>query len=147
LRRAHHARRAAGGDPGRRSRRPRARRPLPARPAAPHRPGGQRPLPRLRHRARGARLGGGRRRDAPAGGMGVAGPSRAPRAAPLLLVPGGLARLAGLDAALSLAGVPAPAGSPRLALLPGPLMVLGFLGTVIALERAVALRVVSGLLA
>lgn len=79
--------------------------------------------------------------------MSVAGPPRAPRWAPLLLVPGGLALLAGLDAALTLAGVPAPAGSPRLALLHGPLMVLGFLGTVIALERAVALRAAWGLLA
>ena len=69
------------------------------------------------------------------------------RGAPLLLVPGGLALLAGLDAALTLAGLPAPAGSPRLAALHGPLMVLGFLGTVIALERAVALRQPWGLLA
>ena len=61
-----------------------------------------------------------------------------PRLAPLLLIPGGLALLAGLDAALTLSG--ARAGSPRLADLHGPLMVLAFLGTVIALERAVALR-------
>ena len=54
------------------------------------------------------------------------------RFAPLLLLPGGLALLAGLDAALTLAGVPAPAGSARLAALHGSLMVLGFLGTVIA---------------
>lgn len=67
-------------------------------------------------------------------------PTRAPRLAPLLLLPGGIALLAGLDAALTLAGVPSPVGSPRLAVLHGPLMVLGFLGTVIALERAVALR-------
>lgn len=65
---------------------------------------------------------------------------QAPRPAPLLLVPGGLALVAGLDAGLTLAGVPAPVGSTRLAALHGPLMVLGFLGTVIALERAVALR-------
>lgn len=69
------------------------------------------------------------------------------RFAPLLLLPGGLALLAGLDAALTLAGVPAPAGSARLASLHGSLMVLGFLGTVIALERAVALRRPWGLLA
>lgn len=67
--------------------------------------------------------------------------------APLLLVPGGFALLAGMDAALTLAGLPAPAGSTRLALLHGPLMVLGFLGTVISLERAVALRRAWGLLA
>ncbi|MFK5633570.1 MULTISPECIES: hypothetical protein [unclassified Ornithinimicrobium] len=68
------------------------------------------------------------------------------RGAPLLLVPGGLALLTGLDAALTLAGLPAPAGSPSLAVLHGPLMVMGFLGTVIALERAVALRQPWGLL-
>ncbi|MGO0575946.1 hypothetical protein [Ornithinimicrobium panacihumi] len=69
------------------------------------------------------------------------------RLAPLLLLPGGLALLAGMDAALTLAGLPAPAGSTRLAVLHGPLMVLGFLGTVISLERAVALRRPWGLLA
>lgn len=60
--------------------------------------------------------------------------------APLLLLPGGLALLVGMDAGLTLAGVPAPLASARLAELHGPLMVLGFLGTVIALERATALR-------
>ena len=70
----------------------------------------------------------------------MSAPGRAPRFAPLLLLPGGIALLTGLDAALTLAGVPSPVGSPRLAVLHGPLMVLGFLGTVIALERAVALR-------
>ena len=74
-------------------------------------------------------------------------PTRPWRLAPLLIVPGGLALLAGMDAALTLAGLPAPAGSPRLALLHGPLMVLGFLGTVISLERAVALRRPWGFLA
>lgn len=74
-------------------------------------------------------------------------PSRAPRWAPLLIVPAGTAMLAGLDAALTLAGLPTPAGSPRLAVLHGPLMVLGFLGTLIALERAVALRTAWALLA
>ncbi|GAA4886026.1 hypothetical protein [Serinicoccus chungangensis] len=77
-----------------------------------------------------------------------AGPAgRSPRWAPLLIVGGGLALLAGLDAALTLAGLPAPVGSARLAVLHGPLMVLGFLGTVIALERAVALRTTWSLLA
>ncbi|WP_202863501.1 hypothetical protein [Ornithinimicrobium avium] len=75
-----------------------------------------------------------------AGAGRLPGAGRPPGAGRLLLLPGGLALLAGLDAALTLAGVPAPAGSPRLAVLHGPLMVLGFLGTVIALERAVALR-------
>lgn len=72
-------------------------------------------------------------------------PRRSP--APLLLLPGGLALLAGMDAGLTLAGVPAPVGSDRLAALHGPVMVLGFLGTVISLERATALRVAWGFLA
>ncbi|WP_192796661.1 hypothetical protein [Serinicoccus kebangsaanensis] len=76
---------------------------------------------------------------------GLAG--RSPRCTPLLIAGGGLALLAGLDAALTLAGLPAPFGSARLAVLHGPLMVLGFLGTVIALERAVALRATWSLLA
>lgn len=60
-------------------------------------------------------------------------PSRA-----LLLVPGGFALLAGLDAALLLLGLPAPFKTTRLAEVHGVLLVLGFVGTVIALERAVA---------
>ena len=68
-------------------------------------------------------------------------------AAPFLLLPGGLALLTGMDAGLTLAGVPAPIGSARLADLHGSLMVLGFLGTVISLERATALRVGWGFLA
>lgn len=56
------------------------------------------------------------------------------------LLPGGLALLAGLDAALLLLGVPAPVTLERLPLVHGPLLVLGFVGTVISLERAVALR-------
>ena len=67
--------------------------------------------------------------------------------ASLLLLPGGLALLTGMDAGLTLAGAPAPVGSARLAELHGPLMVLGFLGTVIALERATALRAGWGFLA
>jgi hypothetical protein len=59
------------------------------------------------------------------------------------LLPGGVALLLGLDAALGLLGLPQVLG-PLLSLerLPdvhGPLMVLGFVGTLIALERAVAL--------
>ncbi len=72
---------------------------------------------------------------------------RSPRWAPVLILGGGLALVAGLDAALTLSGLPAPVGSARLAVLHGPLMVLGFLGTVIALERAVALRTTWPLLA
>lgn len=56
------------------------------------------------------------------------------------LLPGGLALLAGLDAALLLLGLPAPVTLDRLPLVHGPILVLGFVGTVISLERAVALR-------
>lgn len=65
-------------------------------------------------------------------------PLRAARAA--LLLAGGLSLLLGLDAAVLRLQVPAPVGSDRLADVHGALMVLGFLGTLIALERAVALR-------
>ncbi|USQ82067.1 hypothetical protein NF556_10635 [Ornithinimicrobium faecis] len=58
----------------------------------------------------------------------------------LLLAGGGVSLLAGLDASLLLLGLPAPVSIARLADVHGILMVLGFLGTVIALERAVALR-------
>ena len=47
--------------------------------------------------------------------------------------------LAGLTGALVLLGVSMPTGAARLAGSHGPLMTLGFLGTLIALERAVAL--------
>ncbi len=57
-----------------------------------------------------------------------------------LLAPGGIALIAGLDAALLLLGLPAPVTFDRLPDVHGPLLVLGFAGTVIALERAVALR-------
>jgi hypothetical protein len=58
----------------------------------------------------------------------------------LLLVPAGIALFAGLDAALMLVGLPAPVRVDRLPEVHGMLMVLGFVGTLIALERAVALR-------
>jgi hypothetical protein len=61
-----------------------------------------------------------------------------------LLLPAGLSLLAGLDAGLLLLEVPAPVRAPQLPDVHGPLMVLGFLGTLIALERAVALREVAG---
>ncbi|WP_245862175.1 hypothetical protein [Georgenia soli] len=59
------------------------------------------------------------------------------------LVPGAVALLLGLDAALGLLGLPQLLGPflglDRLPEVHGPLMVLGFVGTLIALERAVAL--------
>ena len=65
------------------------------------------------------------------------------RRAPLrrlpFLLPGGVALLAGLDAALMLLGLPAPVSADRLPDVHGMLLVLGFVGTLIALERSVAL--------
>ncbi len=58
----------------------------------------------------------------------------------LFLLPAGAALLAGLDAALLLGGLPAPADRADLPDRHGMLLVLGFLGTLVALERAVALR-------
>lgn len=55
-----------------------------------------------------------------------------------LMVGAGISLLAGLDGALLL-GVWSPVMSTRLSKWHGPLMVLGFVGTVICLERAVAL--------
>ncbi|WP_211217937.1 hypothetical protein [Microbacterium luticocti] len=55
------------------------------------------------------------------------------------ILPAGLSLLAGLDAALLLLGVPAPVSAARLPDVHGMLMVLGFVGTLIALERATAL--------
>ena len=57
----------------------------------------------------------------------------------LLVIPAGLAMLAGIDAGLTLLGVWSPVHSGRLSEAHGVLMVLGFVGTLIALERAVAL--------
>lgn len=57
-----------------------------------------------------------------------------------LLLPAGLSLLAGLDAGLLLLEVPAPVTAAHLPSAHGVLMVLGFLGTLISLERAVALR-------
>lgn len=65
----------------------------------------------------------------------------------VLLLLGGASLVAGLDAALVLLGVPAPVGGTAAPSLPashGSLMVFGFVGTIIALERAVALRRVWG---
>lgn len=65
----------------------------------------------------------------------------------VFLLPAGVAMLAGVNAALLLVGVPAPVRSARLGDLHGMLMVAGFLGTLIAMERAVALRRPLGYLA
>lgn len=60
------------------------------------------------------------------------------------LAPAGVALFAGLDGGLLLLGLPAPVTTERLPDAHGMVMVLGFVGTVIALERAVALRRRSG---
>jgi len=57
----------------------------------------------------------------------------------VLLALGALSLFAGLGAALALLGIGGPFSIPRLAASHGTLMALGFLGTMIALERAVAL--------
>lgn len=56
-----------------------------------------------------------------------------------LLAPAAIALLAGLDAALILLDLPAPVRAERLPQVHGFLLVLGFVGTLISLERAVAL--------
>lgn len=76
---------------------------------------------------------------APAPRIGAPDRHRPIAARMLLLAGGGFALLAGLDAALLLLGVGAPVSTERLAAVHGVLMVLGFVGTLIALERAVAL--------
>ena len=73
--------------------------------------------------------------------------ARPPLGRLLLLLPGGVALLAGLDAALILLGLPAPVRADRLPQVHGMLLVVGFVGTLIALERAVALRRRAGFLA
>ncbi|MBC7596600.1 MAG: hypothetical protein H7288_22190 [Kineosporiaceae bacterium] len=65
----------------------------------------------------------------------------------IFLVPAGVALLAGLDAALILLGVGAPVVTNRLPEVHGMLMVFGFVGTLVSLERAVALRRRLGFLA
>lgn len=60
------------------------------------------------------------------------------RRLPLLML-GALSLVAGLLTGLARLGIPVPEGAASLALLHGPLMVSGFFGTVIGLERAAAL--------
>lgn len=65
----------------------------------------------------------------------------------LLVVPAGLSLLAGLDAGLFRIGWPLPLPQEALPLAHGPLMVTGFLGTLIGLEKAIALGARFGFLA
>ncbi|SFE28364.1 hypothetical protein [Blastococcus tunisiensis] len=87
--------------------------------------------------------------DGPAARPAISpGAARRPVAGRLaLLLPGGVALLAGLDAALILLDLPAPVRLDRLPQVHGVLLVLGFVGTLVALERAVALRRPAGFLA
>lgn len=57
-----------------------------------------------------------------------------------IVLPAAIVMLVGLDAGLLLMGVPVPLVLSRLPDLHAPLMVFGFVGTLISLERAVALR-------
>lgn len=65
--------------------------------------------------------------------------ARRPAARTLFALPAGLVLLVGIDAGLSLLDAWPPVNSGRLGEVHGILMVLGFVGTLIALERAVAL--------
>lgn len=55
------------------------------------------------------------------------------------MLPAGLSLLAGLAAGLNMLGLPSPVTGARLPAVHGMLLVLGFVGTLIALERATAL--------
>lgn len=77
---------------------------------------------------------------APPRGRHPSSASRVPGGRVLLMLPAALALLAGLDAALLLLDLPAPLSTQRLPQVHGMLLVFGFVGTVIALERAVAQR-------
>lgn len=68
------------------------------------------------------------------------GTSRLPKGRMALLIFAAAAVLSGLDAALLRLGIPAPVESDSLASAHGILMIYGFLGTAITLERAVALQ-------
>ncbi|HET8780641.1 MAG TPA: hypothetical protein VFM66_11245 [Agromyces sp.] len=65
---------------------------------------------------------------------------RSPLTRLVFVIPAALALLAGLDAALLLLGLHAPLTFERLPALHAPLLVFGFIGTLVVLERAVALR-------
>lgn len=58
----------------------------------------------------------------------------------LLIIPGGLALLGGLNGALMLLDLPVPVDEVRLRDGHGIILVIGFVGTLISVERAVALR-------
>ncbi|HEX6366926.1 MAG TPA: hypothetical protein VF000_12360, partial [Agromyces sp.] len=55
------------------------------------------------------------------------------------MIPAAVGLVAGLDAALILLDLPAPITTARLPQVHGMVLVLGFVGTLVALERATAL--------
>lgn len=57
----------------------------------------------------------------------------------LWMIPAAIALLAGLDAALLLLGLPAPVSAARFPAVHGMILILGFVGTLVSLERATAL--------
>lgn len=65
---------------------------------------------------------------------------RGPGARLIVVIPAAAVLVLGLDAGLLLLGLPMPVIAPRLADLHAPLLVFGFVGTLVSLERAVALR-------
>ena len=73
-------------------------------------------------------------------GSGTRSLRQASKLRSVYLVLGGVCLLAGLNGGLLLLDLPAPVSFERLAEAHGELLVFGFLGTVIALERSVALR-------
>lgn len=72
---------------------------------------------------------------------------RGPHPRAFLVLPAGIALVVGINAGLNLLDAWPPARTQRLADLHGVLMVVGFLGTLISLERAVALARPWGFLA
>jgi len=89
---------------------------------------------------------------APAACAAVTGPTdrqhrRGPAARALLILPAGIGLVAGIDAGLVMLDAWPPMPAAGFAEQHGALMVLGFLGTLISLERAVALGQRAGFLA
>lgn len=78
------------------------------------------------------------RRGGPAGSAAPSAGWRRLRLIPLAV--GAVSLLAGLWGGLARLGLPLPGGMPALAQFHGALMISGFLGTVISLERAVAIK-------
>lgn len=72
---------------------------------------------------------------------------RLPAARLAWMLPAGIALLLGLNAGLLLLGLPAPLTTARLPHVHGMLLALGFVGTLVALERATALKRWYGYLA